>query len=152
MGLMDKVSCSHPGHFKKLKDDLIQVKKSGNKIHSGYHIMLVDCIEKMAKNKNMDPELFVVQGAKKHIKQLQEARDKGMDVNDELKYALETCGDIIPKEMPDEEVKTLIINLIKEKTETQEKVTMSTIMQHLKNSGENIDMKNASSLAREILQ
>jgi hypothetical protein len=132
--------------FKELKKTLIKEKKLKNKSNTGYCIMLIDCIEKMAKEKNKDPEEFVVSGAKKHIKQLKEAEEKGMDNSSELKYLEEICK-FIPTEVTEEETTKIIRDFIIKNKNTN----IGQVMKYLRTI-ENINMKIASKISKDLLK
>jgi hypothetical protein len=131
--------------IKTLKNKLLEVKKEKNKIKANSLIMIIDSIEKIAKEKNENiSEEHVIKGIKKYLKQLEDAKSSFMPVEEELQFVKELAKEILPSELSEEETKLIICYLIKNK------LNFGQIMKELKKY--NVNMKKASSLVKELLK
>ena len=131
--------------IKTLKNKLLEAKKEKNKIKANSLIMIIDSIEKIAKEKNENiSEEHVIKGIKKYLKQLEDAKSSFMPVEEELQFVKELAKEILPSELSEEETKLIICYLIKNK------LNFGQIMKELKKY--NVNMKKASSLVKELLK
>ena len=130
-----------------LKKEMMKLKRT-DKEKAGTLMMLIDTIEKMAKDKNPknpEPDLFIVDGLKRYIKQTEDAKKNGMNVDNELNYLKELGKDILPEVMDE----TQLTHIITEYKNDNPDAKMGQIMGYLKkNFGDKIDMKMASNLLK----
>ena len=127
--------------FKELK--IMRMKDKENK---NYIMMLIDTIEKLAKDKNPtnpNPDLFIVDGLKKSIKQVEDSIKNGVDAEDELNFLKKLAEEVLPKQMSDDELEVVLHNLVASGKNFGE------CMKELK-VRQDIDMKKASAMLKEI--
>jgi len=133
----------------ELKKEMMKLKRI-DKSKADTLMMLIDTIEKMAKSKNPknpEPDLFVVDGLKKYIKQVEDAKKNGMDVEDELKFLKELGKDILPETMSESQ----LLHIITEYKIDNPDVKIGQIMGYLKkNFGNQVDMKMASNIVNQL--
>lgn len=127
--------------FKELK--IMRMKDKENK---NYIMMLIDTIEKLAKDKNPkdpNPDLFIIDGLKKSIKQVEDSIKNGVDAENELNFLKKLADDILPKQLSDAELTTILHDLVSSGKNFGE------CMKELKGR-QDIDMKKASSMLKDI--
>jgi len=133
-----------------LKKEMMKLKRT-DKNKANVLMMLIDTVEKMAKEKNPkkpEPDLFIVDGLKRYIKQVEDAKKNGMDVENELNYLKELGEDILPKTLNESQLMHIIVEFKNDNPDAK----MGQIMGYLKkNFGDEVDMKMASKLVKEVL-
>jgi len=130
-----------------LKKEMFKAKKE-NKVKANVLMMLIDTIQKIAKEDNNDvTEKHIQKGIKKYIKQIEDSIENGVEIaKKELNILKEYADKILPKEKSDEELIKIIKNLINK----MENPNMKDIMMKLKKI-DGINMKKASNLVKEFL-
>jgi uncharacterized protein YqeY len=130
----------------ELKKELIKAKKEKNKIKVNSLIMIIDTIEKIAKEKNEEiSEKHIIKGIKKYLKQLEDAKASFMPVEDELKFVKGLADKILPKELSEKETEKIIKNLIEKYGDS-----IGVIMKELKKY--NVNMKKANEMVKNIIK
>ena len=131
-----------------LKKDRLKALKNKDKERALALMMLIDTIEKMAKNKNSDPDLFLIDGVKKYLKDLEDAKENSVNCEDELKIIKEYANKILPPQLNE----TNVIHIIAELINDDPKINFGYIMKyfniHYKNR---VNMKMVQKLAKEIM-
>jgi uncharacterized protein YqeY len=134
--------------IKDLKKDRLKALKNNEKEKALTIMMLIDTIEKMAKVKNSDPNLFLIDGVKKYLKELEDAKENGVNCIEELKIIKEYAEKILPPQLNE----TNIIHIITELINDDPGINFGYIMKyfniHYKNR---VNMKMVQRLAKEIL-
>jgi len=122
--------------------------KKENKVKANVLMMLIDTIQKIAKEDNNDvTEKHIQKGIKKYIKQIEDSIKNGVETaKEELNILKEYADKILPKEKSDEE----LIKIIKDLINKMENPNMRDIMMKLKKI-DGINMKKASNLVKEFL-
>ena len=134
--------------FKDLKKDRLKSMKI-DKVKAEALMMLIDKIEKLAKVNNSDPDLFIIDGVKKYLKELNDSKSTGMNVEDELKIINEYAEKILPKQLNETIVSQIIIELIND----DPKINLGYIMKyfniHYKNR---VEMKMVKDIASALIK
>ena len=134
--------------FKDLKKDRLKSMKI-DKVKAEALMMLIDKIEKLAKVNNSDPDLFIIDGVKKYLKELNDSKSTGMNVEDELKIINEYAEKILPKQLNETIVSQTIIELIND----DPKINLGYIMKyfniHYKNR---VEMKMVKDIASALIK
>jgi len=130
-----------------LKKEMFKAKKE-NKIKANVLMMLIDTIQKIAKeDKNDVNEKYIQKGIKKYMKQVEDSIKNGVEsAKKELEILKEYGEKILPKEKSDEELIKIIKNLINK----IENPNIGKIMQELRKI-DGINMKKASNLVKDFL-
>jgi len=130
-----------------LKKEMFKAKKE-NKIKANVLMMLIDTIQKIAKeDKNDVNEKYIQKGIKKYMKQVEDSIKNGIEsAKKELEILKEYGEKILPKEKSDEELIKIIKNLINK----IENPNIGKIMQELRKI-DGINMKKASNLVKDFL-
>lgn len=134
--------------LKDLKKDRMKALKNNEKEKALTLMMLIDTVEKLAKINNSDPDLFLTDGIKKYLKELEDAKENGVNCIDELKIIKEYAEKILPPQLNE----TNIIHIITELINDDPKINLGYVMKyfsiHYKNR---VNMKLVQKLAKEIL-
>jgi len=132
-----------------LKKEMMKLKRT-DKDKANVLMMLIDTVEKMAKEKNPknpEPDLFIVDGLKRYIKQVQDAKKNGVDVQNELDFLKELGKDILPQTMDETQLTHIIVEYKNDNPDAK----MGQIMGYLKKTfGDKVDMKMASKIVNQI--
>jgi len=131
-----------------LKKKMFEYKKHKNKVAADALMMLIDTIEKIAKEKNNDPNKYINQGIKKYLKQLEDAKKNGVDNKEEYEVIKKLAEKILPKELNNNELKHIIIEWKNDNPNGKLGMLMGWLK---KNFGERVNMKKANEIAKEIL-
>jgi len=131
----------------ELKKLMFKYKKEApNKAYA--LMMLIDTIQKLAKEKKKSEDEMIVEGTKKYVKQLEDSMQNGMDVKDELDFILSL--NFLPKIKSKDEMKIIIQNILSSNEFTLPK-DFGKIMGQLKKLNDGtFDMKVASQILKEI--
>jgi len=126
-----------------LKKDMMKAKKDKDP-KAKYFIMLVDLAQKNLKeNPTKTEDECITQAAKRLVKMTKESLEAGMDVKEELNF----YESFLPKVFDEAKLK----HIITEFKNDNPGANMGQIMGYLKkNFGDQIDMKMASKLAKEL--
>ena len=131
-----------------LKKDRMKALKNNDKEKALTLMMLIDTIEKMAKTNNSNPDLFLVDGVKKYLKELEDAKENGVNCVEELKIIKEYAEKILPPQLNE----TDIIHIINELINDDPRMNFGYIMKYFNTHYKNrVDMKTVQRLAKEIL-
>jgi len=131
--------------LQNLKKELLKAKKEKNKIKSNSLMMIIDTIEKIAKEKNEKvSEVHIQKGIKKYLKQLEDARANFMPVEDELKFVKDLAKQILPKELDKNEIIEIVEKCL------AENYNFGQIMQELKKHP--VNMKEASQIVKDMMK
>jgi len=130
----------------ELKKLMFKYKKE-NPTKSKNLVMLIDTIQKLAKENKKSENDMIIDGTKKYIKQLEDSLKNGMNVKDELDFILSL--NLIPKMKNEDEMKTIIQNILSnEKFELPK--DFGKIMSKLKQLNDGtFDMKIASQILKK---
>jgi len=135
-----------------LKKDMMKAKKE-DKVKANTLMMLIDTIEKIAKEKepiNPDYNKYINEGLKKYIKQVKDAINNGVEsAKDELKILEDYAKKILPPQLSETELKHIIIEYLNDNPGAK----IGQIMGYLKKTfGDRVNMKKASELVNKILK
>ena len=130
-----------------LKKDRIKAMKENNKEKASVLMMLIDTIEKMAKVKNSNPDLFLIDGVKKCMKDLEDARRNGVDNENELNIIKEYAEKILPPQLNENNIIHIIAELINDSN------NFGYIMKYFNTNYKNrVDMSLVKKIATQILK
>jgi len=137
--------------FIDLKKEMMKLKRT-DKDKANTLMMLIDTIEKMAKDKNPKnpkPDLFIVDGLKRYIKQVEDAIKNGMEeAKEELKFLKKFGKDILPKQFDSVQLKHIIVEYLNDNPNAK----MGQVMGYLKKTfGEKVNMKEASNILKDLV-
>jgi uncharacterized protein YqeY len=135
-----------------LKKDMMKAKKE-DKFKANVLMMLIDTIEKLAKEKepiNTNYDKYIKEGLKKYIKQVEDAIKNGMEnAKKELEILKKYAEKILPPQLSEIELKHIIIEFINDNPQAK----IGQIMGYLKKTfADRVDMKKASQIVNQILK
>lgn len=135
-----------------LKKDMMKAKKE-DKFKANVLMMLIDTIEKLAKEKepiNTNYDKYIKDGLKRYIKQVEDAIENGVqEAKKELEILKKYSKKILPPQLSETELKHIIIEYINDNPG----IKLGQIMGYLKKTfGDRVDMKKANKIANQILK
>jgi len=135
-----------------LKKDLMKAKKE-DKFKANVLMMLIDTIEKLAKEKepiNTNYNKYIRDGLKRYIKQVEDAIKNGVqEAKRELDILNKYSKKILPPQLTETELKHIIIEFINDNPGAK----IGQVMGYLKKTfGDRVNMKKASEIANQILK
>jgi len=135
-----------------LKKDMMKAKRE-DKVKANTLMMLIDTIEKIAKEKEpIQPKYdnYINEGLKRYIKQVKDAlNNKVESARDELKILENYAKKILPPQLSEIELKHIIVEYLNDNPEAK----MGQIMGYLKKTfSDRVNMKDASKIVNNLLK